>query len=61
MLIHTLKPDFQPQRSIYLTFVPNKEMGGAQMAAFLFSQLALDEGLATTNDTCSVFYGERLP
>mmetsp|Transcript_8032 Transcript_8032/g.11890 ORF Transcript_8032/g.11890 Transcript_8032/m.11890 type:complete len:313 (+) Transcript_8032:168-1106(+) len=40
------------------------------MAAFLSSQLykslpgialALDEGLATTNDTYSVFYGERLP
>eukprot|EP01083_Nonionella_stella_P193811 715367_1 len=40
------------------------------MAAFLSSNLykslpgiclALDEGLASTNDTYSVFYGERLP
>jgi aminoacylase len=62
---------FQPTRSIYLTFVPDEEVGGAGMAAFLDSQLykeelpgialALDEGLASTDNVFSVFYGERLP
>lgn len=69
--IHRSKPDFQPTRSVYLTFVPDEEVGGAGMAAFLSSTLykstlpgialALDEGLATTNDAYSVFYGERMP
>jgi aminoacylase len=69
--IHERNPNWQPQRSIYLTFVPDEEVGGAGMAAFLQSNvyqslpngiaLALDEGLASTNDTYSVFYGERLP
>lgn len=63
--------NFQPTRSIYLTFVPDEEVGGSGMAAFLDSQLykhdlpgialALDEGLASTNNIFSVFYGERLP
>jgi aminoacylase len=62
--------DFQPTRSIYLTFVPDEEIGGSGMAAFLSSKLykslpgialALDEGLASTTDTYAVFYGERLP
>lgn len=61
---------YQPQRSIYLTFVPDEEIGGSGMAAFLESKLykslpgialALDEGLASTSDTMAVFYGERLP
>ena len=67
------KLNFQPTRSIYLTFVPDEEAGGGGMAAFLDSKLykhdlsqagialALDEGLASTDDTFSVFYGERLP
>jgi aminoacylase len=63
-------PDWKPQRSIYLTFVPDEEIGGSGMAAFLDSQLykslpgialALDEGLASTTNTFDVFYGERLP
>jgi aminoacylase len=63
-------PDFIPARTIYLTFVPDEEVGGGGMAAFLSSDLyqslpgialALDEGLASTDDTFSVFYGERLP
>lgn len=46
------------------------EVGGGGMASFLDSALyrslpgialALDEGLASTTDTFSVFYGERLP
>jgi aminoacylase len=63
--------NFQPERSIYLTFVPDEEIGGSGMAAVLDSDLyknqlpgialALDEGLASTNDVFSVFYGERLP
>jgi len=62
---------FTPERSIYLTFLPDEEVGGAGMAAFLSSELyrnlpsgialALDEGLASTDDTYSVFYGERMP
>mmetsp|Transcript_24497 Transcript_24497/g.28886 ORF Transcript_24497/g.28886 Transcript_24497/m.28886 type:complete len:471 (-) Transcript_24497:136-1548(-) len=62
---------FTPERSIYLTFLPDEEVGGMGMTAFLSSKLyqnlpsgialALDEGLASTDDTYSVFYGERLP
>jgi aminoacylase len=62
---------FQPTRTMYLSFVPDEEVGGGGMAAFLESELfkhqlpgialALDEGLASTDDTFSVFYGERLP
>eukprot|EP00957_Ditylum_brightwellii_P204344 15338809-Ditylum_brightwellii.AAC.1 len=68
--IHTLKPNFQPQCSIYLTFVPDEEIRGAGMAAFISSQLytyfpgialALNESITTTNDTYSVFYRECLP
>lgn len=68
-------PEWQPARTIYYTFVPDEEVGGGGMAAFLESKLykdvigkqhggialALDEGLASTTDTYSVFYGERLP
>mmetsp|Transcript_2486 Transcript_2486/g.3821 ORF Transcript_2486/g.3821 Transcript_2486/m.3821 type:complete len:366 (-) Transcript_2486:97-1194(-) len=68
--LHSSKPTFEPKRTIYLTFVPDEEVGGAGMAAFLSSKLynslpgiaiALDEGLASTNNSYSVFYGERLP
>jgi aminoacylase len=62
---------WQPERDIYLTFVPDEEVGGSGMAAFLESSLyknlpngialALDEGLASTTNTFDVFYGERLP
>jgi aminoacylase len=63
-------PTWQPERSIYLSFVPDEEVGGGGMAAFLESAtykdlpgiaLALDEGLASVSDTFAVFYGERLP
>lgn len=70
-LRYLVSQDFQPTRSIYLTFVPDEEVGGSGMAAFLDSKLykdqlpgvalALDEGLASTDDVFSVFYGERLP
>jgi aminoacylase len=69
--IHAKHPDWQPERDIYLTFVPDEEIGGSGMAAFLDSDLyknrlpgialALDEGLASTTNVFDVFYGERLP
>lgn len=68
--IKQLHPEFVPERDVILTFVPDEEVGGAGMAAFLESDLykslpgialALDEGLASTTDIFSVFYGERLP
>ena len=68
--LNALRPSFIPERSVLLTFVPDEEVGGTGMAAFLSSSLygslpgialALDEGLASTNDSYSVFYGERLP
>ena len=62
---------FQPTRSVWLSFVPDEEVGGGGMAALLDSAwykslpngiaLALDEGLASETDSYSVFYGERLP
>jgi len=67
--LHNL--NFQPRRHVYLTFVPDEEVGGAGMAAFLCSSLfksfthgialALDEGLASETNALSVFYGERVP
>ena len=67
--ISRIDPGWKPSRDIYLTFVPDEEIGGSGMAAFLDSKLykslpgialALDEGLASTTDTFDVFYGERL-
>lgn len=68
--LHSINPSFKPQRTIHLTFVPDEEIGGGGMMAFLSSALyksmpgvalALDEGLASTDETYSLFYGERLP
>jgi aminoacylase len=68
--IRALNPTWQPERSIYLSFVPDEEVGGGGMAAFLESEcyrnlpgiaMALDEGLASEDNGFSVFYGERLP
>ncbi|KAL3796441.1 hypothetical protein HJC23_004238 [Cyclotella cryptica] len=68
--LHSIHPTFKPQRTVYLTFVPDEEVGGGGMLAFLSSTLykslpgialALDEGLASTDETYSLFYGERLP
>jgi len=63
--------EWKPERDVLLTFVPDEEIGGAGMAAFLESTvyqslpngiaLALDEGLASTTNSFDVFYGERLP
>jgi aminoacylase len=61
---------FQPFRTILITYVPDEEIGGADgMNILIQSQwfqskqvdLALDEGLASTDDSFSIFYGERLP
>ena len=69
--IQSLYPQFVPKRNIYLSFVPDEEVGGGGMAAFLESALyknlpggiglALDEGLASSSEVFSLFYGERLP
>ena len=55
---------------MHLTFVPDEEVSGSGMQAFLSSTLyksipgvalALYEGLASMDDTFSLFYGEQLP
>ncbi|TPX37707.1 N-acyl-aliphatic-L-amino acid amidohydrolase [Synchytrium microbalum] len=60
----------QPLRTIHAVFVPDEEIGGVDgMKLFvktdLFKSLnlgfALDEGMASPNDTYRVFYGERCP
>ena len=64
------KVGYKPTRNIYLSFVPDEEIGGEDgMCKLLQSKwyseikidLALDEGLASEDDGFSVFYGERLP
>lgn len=61
---------FRPDRDIYLTFVPDEEIGGnAGVGAFVKSEifkklnigLVLDEGLASPGDEYRLFYGERSP
>ncbi len=63
------KLDYQPIRTILISFVPDEEIGGSGMNVLIGSEwfqsrkvdLALDEGLASTDDSFSIFYGERLP
>ncbi|RLN02676.1 hypothetical protein BBJ28_00021904, partial [Nothophytophthora sp. Chile5] len=60
---------FTPKRNIYLLFVPDEEIGGAEgMDVFLDTKqfksigpiaFAFDEGLANPGDAFTVFYGER--
>ena len=62
---------FAPARTVWLTFVPDEEIGGVDgMGALLKSDafaamkpvgLVLDEGLASTTDKYTLFYGERTP
>ncbi|XP_020090853.1 aminoacylase-1 [Ananas comosus] len=61
---------FTPDRTIYLSFVPDEEIGGKDGAgAFASSSkfeemnvgLVLDEGLASPGEEYRVFYGERCP
>lgn len=65
-----MEQGFRPLRTIHLTFVPDEEIGGHEgMKLFvetkLFSSLnvgfALDEGLASPEDVCIAYYGERAP
>lgn len=60
----------QPLRTIYLTFVPDEEIGGALgMMKFVQTEefkkmnvaCAIDEGLANPTNAFTVFYGERAP
>lgn len=61
---------FKPLRDVYLSFVPDEEIGGHDGAAkFANSEvfnrmnvgIVLDEGLPSTNDKYRVFYAERSP
>merc|ERR1712166_417189 len=72
--IHRLQQQeggWTPVRTVYLTYVPDEEIGGKdginklletpQFEAMLPIALALDEGLACDRDAYTVFYGERVP
>ncbi|KAL6858987.1 hypothetical protein ACP4OV_017989 [Aristida adscensionis] len=61
---------FVPDRNIYLTFVPDEEIGGHEgVEVFVSSKefkgmnvgLVLDEGLASPGEEYRVFYAERSP
>ncbi|XVF44679.1 hypothetical protein PTKIN_Ptkin02bG0143500 [Pterospermum kingtungense] len=61
---------FQPKRSLYLSFVPDEEIGGhdgAEKLAYsdvlksMNVDIVLDEGLPSTNDNYRLFYAERTP
>lgn len=61
---------FRPLRTVYLSFVPDEEIGGHDGAqkfaeSDVFNKLnvgiVLDEGLASPNENYRVFYAERCP
>lgn len=61
---------FQPLRTVYLTFVPDEEIGGHDgveklAVSDIFKNMnvgiVLDEGLASPTEKYRVFYGERSP
>ncbi|XP_058190535.1 uncharacterized protein LOC131307839 isoform X2 [Rhododendron vialii] len=61
---------FEPTRTVYLSFVPDEEIGGHDGAEKLADSdifnkmnvgIVLDEGLASPNQNYRVFYGERCP
>ncbi|XVE93041.1 hypothetical protein REPUB_Repub01dG0155900 [Reevesia pubescens] len=61
---------FQPKRSVYLSFVPDEEIGGrdgAEKLAYsdvfkdMNVDIVLDEGLASPNENYRLFYAERTP
>ncbi|PQQ11642.1 aminoacylase-1 isoform X2 [Prunus yedoensis var. nudiflora] len=61
---------FEPKRSVYLSFVPDEEIGGhagaekfAESDVFkgLNVGLVLDEGLASPTENYRTFYAERCP
>lgn len=60
---------FQPKRTVYVTFVPDEEIGGRQgMAEFVKTEyyrkmnvgFSLDEGATSASDVHHLFYAERL-
>ncbi|VDP10173.1 unnamed protein product [Soboliphyme baturini] len=64
-----IKEKRRMKRTVHLTFVPEEEAGGVLgMGAFVETDefkamnvgLALDEGIASTNDTYNIFYTERV-
>ncbi|XP_022726948.1 aminoacylase-1 [Durio zibethinus] len=61
---------FQPKRSLYLSFVPDEEIGGhdgAEKLAYsdvlknMNVDIVLDEGLPSPNENYRLFYAERTP
>ncbi|XP_043714367.1 aminoacylase-1-like [Telopea speciosissima] len=61
---------FQPVRTVYVSFVPDEEIGGRGGAEKLAESeefqkmnvgILLDEGLASTNETYRAFFAERSP
>ncbi|KAI9911098.1 hypothetical protein PsorP6_009374 [Peronosclerospora sorghi] len=67
--LHTLvSSGYKPKRNIYLTFVPDEEIGevdgmgklleSEQFQATLPVALAFDEGFVNPGDAYTVFYGE---
>ncbi|XP_010509616.1 PREDICTED: aminoacylase-1-like [Camelina sativa] len=61
---------FEPVRSVYVTFVPDEEIGGTDgVAKFVESDtfkslniaIVLDEGLPSPTESYKVFKGERIP
>ncbi|KAK9286765.1 hypothetical protein L1049_015169 [Liquidambar formosana] len=61
---------FQPIRTVYLSFVPDEEIGGHDGAekfadSDIFNKMnvgiVVDEGLASPNENYRVFYAERCP
>lgn len=61
---------FEPIRTVYLSFVPDEEIGGHDGAGKLANSeifdkmnvgIVLDEGLASPDENYRVFYGERSP
>ncbi|XVE93045.1 hypothetical protein REPUB_Repub01dG0156300 [Reevesia pubescens] len=61
---------FQPKRSVYLSFVPDEEIGGhdgAEKLAYsdvlknMNVDIVLDEGLASPDENYRLFYAERTP
>jgi aminoacylase len=60
-----------PVRTLYLTYVPDEEIGGTEGMGLLLKHekwqqmqpvgLALDEGLANPGEAYTLFYGERTP
>ncbi|KAK9052932.1 hypothetical protein SSX86_029562 [Deinandra increscens subsp. villosa] len=60
------RSNFEPLGTIYISFVPNKEIGGYDGAnSKVFDEInvgiVLDEGLASPDESYRLFYAERCP